>query len=133
MDRLAPIVRFKAAREDAAARQLGLAQQAKREQEAVVEAARLQLEGARPEFDNAALASLVDLAESRGRAALSTAVEQLAVVERIVADVRDSHRRASMERQVLERLRARRLEEAESEQARAERRSFDAIAARRHR
>jgi flagellar export protein FliJ len=75
---------------------------------------------------------LMDLADSRSRAALRTAEEQLAVVESTVADVRDTHRQASMERQVLERVRDRRRLEHGSELARQERRSFDAIAARRY-
>ena len=132
MDRLAPIVRFKAGREDAAARQLAEALQAKRDQELLVERERRRLNTARPHLHSAALASLMDLADSRSRAALQTAEEQLAVVESTVADVRDTHRQASMERQVLERVRDRRRVEHGGELARKERRAFDAIAARRY-
>ena len=132
-DRLAPIVRFKASREDEAARELAEALQAKVDQEALVESERRCLEAARPHLqNNAALATLVDLVDDRRRDELRAAEEKLAVVESVVDDVRDSHRRASMERQVLDRVRHRRRIEHGTELARKERRSFDVIAARRY-
>lgn len=133
MDRLGPIVRFKAGRENTAAQQLAAALLAQRAQEIVVERERERQNAARPDLQSAALVALMDLADSRSRVSLKTALAELEVVERAVADVSDSHRQASMERQVLERVRDRRLQEHNGEVARKERRSFDAIAARRYR
>jgi flagellar export protein FliJ len=132
-DRLAPIVSFKASREDAAARELAEALQAKVDQEALVENERKRVAAARPKnLHNAALATLVDIADDRKRDELRAAEEKLAVVDSVVADVRDTHRQASLERQVLERVRHRRRLEHGTELARKERRSFDVIAARRY-
>lgn len=130
MDRLTPVVDFKAARESHAARQLRDAHDIERRQREEVENHRRALAADRPLADDAALCMLGDLADARTRDHLVAAEQTLASTEQRVSALRDEHLQALVEHRALVRLQERRREEARVIAARREQRSQDEFASR---